>query len=147
MTVLCHEMPVESTETQRLTLPRGATMHGTILVYGNEPMLVMTRQLILEKAGYTVFASIRFASALLALVNERINVLLLCQSLSDEDRRSILETAVAIKPEIKCVTFGYGGHEVVSDGGVAFERLDGPATLVKTIGRILHNEPSSLDLA
>jgi len=32
-------------------------MHGTILVYGNEPMLVKTRGLILEKAGYEVLAS------------------------------------------------------------------------------------------
>jgi DNA-binding response OmpR family regulator len=106
-------------------------MHGTILVYGNEEMLVTTRGLILEKAGYQVFFATKFASALVALVNERINVLLLCQSVSDEDRRSILETARAIKPEIRCVTLGYDGCEIVSDGGVAFEKLDGPATLMK----------------
>jgi DNA-binding response OmpR family regulator len=121
-------------------------MHGIILVYGNEEMLVTTRGLILEKAGYQVFSATKFASALVALVNERINVLLLCQSVSDEDRLSILETARAIKPEIRCVTLGYDGREVDLDGQMAFERLDGPA-LVKTIGRILHNDPSSLDLS
>jgi DNA-binding response OmpR family regulator len=122
-------------------------MHGTILIYGNEPMLVATCGLILEKAGYQVFPATKFASALLALVNERINVLLLCQSLSEEDRRSILETARAIRSEIKCVTFGYDGREVDLDGQMVFERLDGPALLVKTIGRIVHNDPSSSDLA
>jgi hypothetical protein len=30
-------------------------MQGTILVYGNEQLLVTTRGLILEKAGYEVF--------------------------------------------------------------------------------------------
>jgi hypothetical protein len=35
------------------------------------------------------------------------------------------------------VTFGSDGREVELDGGVAVERLDGPAALVKTIGRTL----------
>jgi hypothetical protein len=124
-------------------------MHETILVYGNDQMLVLTRQLLLEKAGYRVFASTRFEFALLALVNERINVLLLCQTVGDEIRRRILETARAVKPEIKCVVFRFDGCQIEVDGKVAFETLDGPATFVKTIGRILHNEPphSSLDLA
>jgi hypothetical protein len=67
--------------------------------------------------------------------------------LSEEDPRSILETARAIRSEIKCVTFGYDGREVDLDGQIVFERLDGPALLVKTIGRIVHNDPSSSDLA
>jgi hypothetical protein len=46
---------VYASDTQKLTLPRGVIMLGTILVYGNEVMLVTTRQLILEKAGYQVF--------------------------------------------------------------------------------------------
>jgi hypothetical protein len=71
------------------------------------------------------------------LVNERINVLLLRQRLNEQERRGIIETARVIKPKIKCVTFGSDGREVELDGGVAVERLDGPAALVKTIGRML----------
>jgi DNA-binding NtrC family response regulator len=87
-------------------------------------MLVTTRQLILEKAGYQVFSATTFASALLALVNERINVLLLCQSLPEYDRRAILETAHAIKPQIKSLVFGFDGREVELIGEADFERLD-----------------------
>ncbi len=112
-------------------------MNRTILVYGNEEMLVTTRQLILEKAGYQVFSATKFAFALLALVNERINVLLLCQSRPEYDRRAILETARVIKPQIKSVVFGFDGREVELSSGADFERLDGPATLVKTMDRIL----------
>jgi len=75
----------------------------TILVYGNESLSVMTPGLILERAGYKVFTATKFAFALLAVVNERIDVLLLCQCLSDEERRGIVETARAVKPEIECV--------------------------------------------
>jgi hypothetical protein len=71
------------------------------------------------------------------LVTERINGLLLCQSLNEQERSGIIETARVIKPKIKCVTFGPDGREVELDRGAAVERLDGPATLVKTIARML----------
>jgi DNA-binding response OmpR family regulator len=122
-------------------------MNGTILIYGNEEMLVTTRQLILEEAGYQVLSATKFDSALVALVNERIDVLLLCQSLYEVERRSILETARAIKPDVMSVVFGFDGREVELNGGGTFERLDGPGALVNSIGRILHNESPSSDLA
>jgi hypothetical protein len=98
-------------------------MRETILVYGNESLSVMTPGLILERAGYKVFTATKFALALLALVDEQIDVLLLCQSLSDEERRGIVETACAVKPEIKCVTIGYDGREIEPTGGVALAGL------------------------
>jgi DNA-binding NtrC family response regulator len=120
-------------------------VNGTILVYGNDEMLVTTRQLILGKAGYEVFSATNFASALTVLVNEAVNVLLLCQSLTEEERRGILETGRAIQPEIKCLTFGYDGLEIVFENGEsAVKSLNGPASLVQTIARLLHSgSPSS----
>jgi DNA-binding response OmpR family regulator len=112
-------------------------MNETILVYGNEPMLMVTLGLILEEAGHRVFAATTFANALLALVNRRINVLLLDQSLTEVERRSILRTARAIKPDVKIVVFGFDGREDELTGGVTFERLDGPDTTCETISRIV----------
>jgi len=40
-------------------------MHGTILVYGNDAISVMTRCLILGKAGYEVFTAQTFGNAVL----------------------------------------------------------------------------------
>ena len=121
-------------------------MNGTILIYGSDEMLVVTRQLILETAGYEVFSATKFDSALVALVNERINVLLLCHSLYEVERRSILEAARAIKPDVKSVVFGFDGREVELNGGGTFERLNGPDALVNSIGRILQNESPSSEL-
>jgi hypothetical protein len=120
-------------------------VNGTILVYGNDEMLVTTRQLILGKARYEVFSATNFASALTVLVNEAVNVPLLCQSLTEEERRGILETGRAIQPEIKCLTFGYDGLEIVFENGEsAVKSLNGPASLVQTIARLLHSgSPSS----
>jgi len=100
-------------------------------------MWVTTWDLLLEKAGYEVFSTTQFASALVALVNERINVLLLCQSFNEVERGSIIETARAIKPEIKSVIFECDGRELMSDGRATFEKIDGSGTLVNSIGRII----------
>jgi hypothetical protein len=40
--------------------PREQSVNGTILVYGNDEMLVTTRQLTLGKAGYQVFSATNF---------------------------------------------------------------------------------------
>jgi hypothetical protein len=88
-----------SAETQGVTLPKGVFMDGTILVYGNEEILLKTRGLILEKAGYKVFTAQTFGNAMLVLMNYQIDVCVLCQSLTAEERRGIVETARALQPE------------------------------------------------
>ena|ERR1700759_1120292 len=113
-------------------------MNGTILIYGNEEVLLTTRQLILEKAGYQVFSAKNVATALRALVNEPIDALLLCQSLSEDERRRTLETARAVKPDIKIVVFCVNGLEIKANNEQAFTSLLGPATLVKTISRLIN---------
>jgi hypothetical protein len=84
-----------SAETRSSALPKGAIMNGSILVYGNDEMLVTTRFLILEKAGYRVFTAQTFGNAMLVLMNHQIDIVVFCQSLKDEERRGILETARA----------------------------------------------------
>src|SRR5260370_23690940 len=104
--------------------------HGTILVYGNEPMLVTTRGLILEKAGYKVFTAQAFGNAMLALMHHQIDACVLCQSLTDEERRGILETARALPPEIQSggLEFLEGGVSV--EGGDLIRGLVGTSTLL-----------------
>jgi hypothetical protein len=139
---LCEDC-VYSAETKTLTLPKGATVYGTILVYGNESTLVTTRGLILEKAGYRVFTAIEFSAAMIALMNQQIDVLLLCQSLRDEERRGIVETAHAIRPDIRCAVFGYDVHEIELKDTEAFENIDGPSGLLKAIGKLLSKKTPS----
>jgi hypothetical protein len=84
-------------------------VHGAILVYVNDSMLVRTRRLILSKAGYDVLTATGFADAMLILVNQPIDLLMLCQTLTDEERRGILETAHALNPEIKTAVLRHEG--------------------------------------
>jgi Amylo-alpha-1,6-glucosidase len=84
----------------------------TVLIYGKDEILVMIRQIILENAGFQVFPATTFDSALFALVNERIDLLLLCQSLDDATRKCIVEVARTIRPKIDCSIYAYNGHEI-----------------------------------
>jgi hypothetical protein len=112
-------------------------MNGTILVYGNEPILVKTRGLILEKAGYEVLASTAFAGAMLTLMTQQIDVLLLCKSLTDEERRGILETAHALQPEIKCAVLDFEERENPIEGVDLIRGVAGPSALLNAVGRLL----------
>jgi hypothetical protein len=89
-----------SAETQKhKALPKGAIMHGTILIFGTDEMLVATRRMIFEQAGYTVFTADSLSNAALVLMNHQIDVLILCQTLSDDERRAVLETAHTLQPQ------------------------------------------------
>ena len=118
-------------------LPKGAIMHGTILVYGNDEILVMTRCLILGKAGYEVFTAQTFGNAMLVLMNHQIDLCVLCQSLRDEERRGIFETAHALQPEAKCAVLDFGESEVAIEGVDLIRGVWGPSTLLIAVGRLL----------
>jgi hypothetical protein len=115
-------------------------MRPKILAYGTDPILLTTRRLVLENAGYRVFTSLEFSDAMLVLLNQQIDVLLLCHSLHDDERRGILETARAITPNVKCVILDYDGGAVPIKDAELVEGLEGPNTLLRAIGKLLtHN--------
>ena len=120
-------------------------MNGTILVYGNDEMLVMTRCLILGKAGYEVFTAQTFGNAMLVLMNHQIDLCVLCQSLSDEERRGIVETAHALQPEIKCVVIDFAERVVPMDGVELIRGLAYPSTLLNAAAKHLtQKEPTQI---
>lgn len=112
-------------------------MQGTILVYGNDEMLVATRGLILERAGYRVFTAHEFGNAMLVLMNHQIDVCVLCQSLTDEERRGILETAHALQPEIKCAVLDFEEREDPIEGVDLIRGLARPSTLLNAAGKLI----------
>jgi hypothetical protein len=81
--------------------PDWRTMQARILIYGNDPILLMTRRLILEKARFRVFTTLKLADAMQLLVTQKLDVLILCQTLGDEERESAIVTAQALFPSTK----------------------------------------------
>jgi DNA-binding response OmpR family regulator len=117
-------------------------MQGTVLVYGNEPTLVTTRELLLRQAGYRVFTAQTFANAILAMMNPEIDVCILCQSLTDEEQRGILGTAHAHRPQLKCVVLDFEGIKAPIAGVDLIRGLEEPTTLLNAITKILTQKAS-----
>lgn len=117
-------------------------MQGTILVYGNEPTLVATRELLLRQAGYRVFTAQTFANAMLAMMNPEIDVCILCHSLTDEEQRGILEMAHAHRPQLKCIVLDLEGIKAPIEGVDLIRGLAGPSTLLDAIAKTLMQKAS-----
>ncbi len=122
-------------------------MPGKLLIYGNDSMLLTTRRLILEKAGYEVATVATFSGAMLLLLNRHFDLLILCQSLEEDERRGMLESAHAINPELKCAVLQFTvGHRRIANEET-LEGLRGPANLIESIHRMMRSDlpPSSVD--
>jgi hypothetical protein len=120
-------------------------MHGAILVYGNDEVLVMTRCFILGKAGYEVFTAHTFGNAMRVLMTHQIDLCILCQTLTDKERCGILETAHALRPEVKCAVLDFEGREAPIEGANLIRGLLGPSTLVTAVGKLLtQKEPAQI---
>jgi len=114
-------------------------MPGRLLIYGNDSMLLTTRRLILEKVGYEVATVATFSDAMLVLLNQQFDLLILCQSLSEEERRGMLESAHAISPKLKCAVLQFtAGHERIANEEMV-EGLRGPTILIESIRRMLQS--------
>ena len=55
---------------------------------------------------------------MLVLMTEPVEILLLCQSLKAEERRGIVETAHAVRPDMKCTVVGVDGPDSTVDAEV-----------------------------
>jgi DNA-binding NtrC family response regulator len=113
-------------------------MQAAIFLYGNDVMMLTTRRLVLEKAGYTVFTAENVSNAMLVLMNHHIDLLVLCQSVDDDERRSILETAHTLQPEIKCASLSFDRDDIATDGVYSHRGLMNPTSLLAAIGQMLH---------
>jgi hypothetical protein len=98
----------------------------------------------LEQAGYTVFTAESLSNAALVLITHQIDVLVLCQTLSDEERGAVLETAHALKPKPRCAALSFDGREVVTDGVFVHRGLNGPPALLAAIGKMLQETTAEL---
>jgi DNA-binding response OmpR family regulator len=84
-----------------------------ILVYGRDPSLLETRQLVLRTLGGTVLATTDVEFARSILTQEVPHLLVLCYALSPEERAAILDSVEQLPRKLK----------------VLILRADGPATI------------------
>jgi DNA-binding NtrC family response regulator len=115
--------------------------HGepaSILVYGRDAQLLETRRWILERAGMKVTITTDLGEVAGILVNEAIDLFILCHTLSPEEGDICLMNAHALRPAMKKLILtantplgSLGSHEV------KVSAFDGPKTLISEVERLL----------
>jgi DNA-binding NtrC family response regulator len=113
-------------------------MHRNVLVYGNDAILLLTRRLLLEKAGFRVFTTLELSDAMQLVMHQDIALLVLCQSLRADERQGILATIRAIHPTTKILIMQSEQLvSVIEPHEEIVDTLEGPEGFLTTIHRML----------
>jgi DNA-binding response OmpR family regulator len=129
---------------QTLNSESASTKSVCILVYGSDDVLLGTRTMVLEKAGYTVFSARDPSDFQEILLGRTISLLVLCHSLSAEMCAAAIEFAENRHPVTRCLELTAGdspcserAHDAV------LSALDGPRKLVETVQHLLQHASSA----
>jgi DNA-binding response OmpR family regulator len=74
---------------------------ASILIFGHDATLLETRRLVLKSAGFRVWTAPEATLAIQILLEESIDLFVVCRSLSVEECEAILRTAHTLRPNMK----------------------------------------------
>jgi DNA-binding response OmpR family regulator len=112
-------------------------MHFRILIFGYDTTLLRTRQLILSKAGFDTLTTTQLAEACRILSGQTVDLLILCHTLHETERKSILALARVSQETISVLTLVANASSYTTDGqdGI-LSTLDGPDILLAALHRL-----------
>jgi DNA-binding NtrC family response regulator len=109
---------------------------ASVLVFGRDYQLIHTRGLILERAGYRVWTASSLAEVKGLLSKPRMDVMLLCHSLSTEECNKALEVTHERWPRIQTIALVSGSSGCASEPTDAvLNAIEGPAKLIKAVSK------------
>jgi DNA-binding response OmpR family regulator len=120
-------------------------MFDSILVYGNDPLLLTTRRLVLEKAGFRVFTSMKYEDTMQMMLNQQLDLLILCQTLNVDERLGALAISRHVFPPMKTVIMSQPGESssLVGPHEQVVQPIYGPETLLAVVRRMLKYNATS----
>jgi DNA-binding NtrC family response regulator len=77
-----------------------------ILIFGHDATLLETRRLVLKTAGFQVWTALKATDAVQILSAQPIGLFVLCRTLSNRECEGVLETAHALRPDMKNLVLG-----------------------------------------
>ena len=111
-----------------------------ILVYGRDPSLLETRQLVLQTIGGTVEATTELEQAKRMLGDGSLDLLVLCYTLSLEDRNAILNSVEQLSPDLKVLILSADGPPSNQTVDGDFSIFSGPGAFKSKVLRMLGSE-------
>lgn len=109
-------------------------MSLSILNYGHDPLLLRTRDLLLNHEGFRVFTAANCAEALRFLAAQEIDLLLTCHSLSEPEFQSILAAVHELEqpPRVLALVTNPKPEKASAEYAV-FNIFDGPETFLAAV--------------
>ena len=110
----------------------------SILIYGNNIELLQLRKLVLETTGYFVWITTDIRKVEEHLLMRRVDLLVLCHSLSTEECERVSQLISVVQPETKVLALSAVGSGCkLQHDHATCDTLDGPAKLVATVTRLV----------
>jgi len=108
-----------------------------VLIYGRDPSLLETRQLVLETTGGVVVATTELEDTKHELVHNQPDLLVLCYTLSPDDRSAILSSVDCLVPKLKVLVLRADGPAITQTDDCDFSIFNGPAALKSKVMKML----------
>jgi DNA-binding NtrC family response regulator len=102
-----------------------------VLSIGQDATLLLTRNQILERAGYTVESYVNTTAAMRRFSDGDFDVVVLCHSVKSDDRDRLVAKMKASRPSAVLVFVSDGEEAGAAD--VTVHSMDGPAVLLQSI--------------
>ncbi|QHN05032.1 hypothetical protein FTO74_17985 [Granulicella sp. WH15] len=118
----------------------------SILIFGQDSLLLSTRQWILATSGHSVRTTAHLPDVRQILLAEQIDLLILCHTLQSDDRDRALAFLKSramqrreYAPKHLILTAGISGYD--EPLGEVLDAMEGPAQLVRKVRTMTQGEP------
>ena len=121
---------------------------GTILLYGHDHVLLMTRTLLFERAGFRVKSTLSQQEAARLSEIEDLDLLVLCHTLKREEQEQTMRALRDARPHLRglALTQGEGRAAPAEDVTEFVNRLEGPGVLLARIERMMREPERRMTL-
>jgi DNA-binding response OmpR family regulator len=106
-----------------------------ILIFGHDEILLETRRLVLECAGFRVWTATKAAGAMQILVEEPIGLFVLCNSLSSEEHFTVLKTARTLRRDMKTLVLSLDCDDSIDNRDTVLTSFLDPKSFIALIHR------------
>jgi DNA-binding NtrC family response regulator len=112
-------------------------MLSNILVFGSDDVLLNTRRMILQKAGFEALTASQISDAERIMKEHNVALLVVCSSVEIKDVSPVLEAASSGRPNIKILVVNHGTPIDTRSETESIDGLRGPTAFLTAIDRAL----------
>ncbi|HEX4156156.1 MAG TPA: hypothetical protein VHY48_11130 [Acidobacteriaceae bacterium] len=113
-------------------------MLSSVLIFGHDTTLLGTRALILGRDGFQVLTTTDAAETNHILARQSVDLLILCHTLSEQERRTALALARAAHPPLRALALVANATRYTAEGPeVTLSTLDGPRTFLAAVHELI----------